>query len=130
MPLYGFYWADVSVHLGAELERERGAEARRAVGANTATTAHYSTDELKLILRGRRGIGAARRRIRQDEWNTIAHSLDFQPHDGVGPDAAGVRNDRPAQRSADARKPCSDRAASLQPLSAVRRRVRRARGSA
>ena len=52
--------------------------------------AHYSTDELKLILRGRRLSGAsttpdtlgissshADSSYNADEWNTIAHSLDF-----------------------------------------------------
>ena len=43
---------------------------------------HYSTEELKLILRGRRAnvateLGSPEGAYSQDEWNTIAHSLDF-----------------------------------------------------
>jgi CBS domain containing-hemolysin-like protein len=101
MPLYGFYWtmypaiwalntSAIAVLRIAGLSSEHGGET------------HYSTDELKLILRSRRaaaeadaealearhaqqngnGVPAARRApaantYNVDEWNTLAHSLDF-----------------------------------------------------
>lgn len=71
-PLYGFYWmmypaiwllnasANLTLHLA---------------GLNTghARDAHYSTDELKLILRTSRPGG----KFNHDEWNVLAQTLDF-----------------------------------------------------
>jgi CBS domain containing-hemolysin-like protein len=60
--------------------------------------AHYSTDELKLILRGRPHGGGSS--YNEDEWNTIAHSLDFSRmtvSDLMRPahELVGLRNDLP-----------------------------------
>ncbi|KMY85901.1 Magnesium and cobalt efflux protein CorC [Candidatus Paraburkholderia calva] len=74
MPLYGFYWlmypfiwvlntsANFVLHLFG-MSGEHGHDT------------HYSTDELKLILRGRHMGGGSS--YNEDEWKTIAHSLDF-----------------------------------------------------
>ncbi|HTH62571.1 MAG TPA: hemolysin family protein [Paraburkholderia sp.] len=91
-PLYGFYWAMYpAIWL---LNRSAGAVLRFAgLSSDHATDAHYSTEELKLILRARRtnvasdepakrgGAGRATTALAAtysaDEWNTLAHSLDF-----------------------------------------------------
>jgi CBS domain containing-hemolysin-like protein len=112
MPLYGFYWAmypfiwvlNSSANFVLRLfglSGEHGGDA------------HYSTDELKLILRGRRLSGAsttpdtlgisnssADSSYNADEWNTIAHSLDFSRmtvSDLMRPnhEMVGLRNDLP-----------------------------------
>ncbi|MEQ5844014.1 hemolysin family protein [Paraburkholderia acidicola] len=87
MPLYGFYWA---MYPAIWLLNNSANAVLRVTGLSSehGGDAHYSNDELKLILRGRRagveqqkdghpdnvlGEGA----YSQDEWNTIAHSLDF-----------------------------------------------------
>lgn len=97
MPLYGFYWlmypfiwvlnssANFVLRLFGMSEEH---------GHDT----HYSTDELKLILRGRRHGGASS--YNEDEWNTIAHSLDFSRmtvSDLMRPahELVGLRNDLP-----------------------------------
>jgi len=97
MPLYGFYWlmypfiwvlntsANWVLRLFG-LSDEHGHDAL------------YSTDELKLILRGRRLGGASA--YNADEWNTIAHSLDFSRmtvSDLMRPahEMVGLRNDVP-----------------------------------
>jgi CBS domain containing-hemolysin-like protein len=83
-PLYGFYWAMYPAIW--VLNTSANAVLRLAgLTADHGGEAHYSTEELKLILRGRHanvasgmsaaeGAGGA---YSQDEWNTIAHSLDF-----------------------------------------------------
>ena len=81
MPLYGFYWAMypaiwvLNTSANAVL---RIAGLRADHGGDT----YYSTEELKLILRGGRAsvsseLDGPKDAYSQDEWNTIAHSLDF-----------------------------------------------------
>jgi CBS domain containing-hemolysin-like protein len=122
MPLYGFYWAmypfiwvlNSSANFVLRLF---------GLGAEHGGDAHYSTDELKLILRGRRlsgastaalpdaagaggsalsggATGSAGSAYNADEWNTIAHSLDFSRmtvSDLMRPshEMIGLRNDVP-----------------------------------
>lgn len=87
MPLYGFYWA---MYPFIWVLNSSANFVLRLFGLGTGhgDDAHYSTDELKLILRGRRlsgastaalpdTIGTAGSAYNADEWNTIAHSLDF-----------------------------------------------------
>ncbi|HGL4262341.1 TPA: hemolysin family protein [Burkholderia dolosa] len=81
LPLYAFYWAMYpAIWL---LNTSANAVLRLAgLSADHGSDAHYSTDELKLILRSRRSTagGAAqptRGSYSNDEWNTLAHSLDF-----------------------------------------------------
>ncbi|SAK90617.1 CBS domain-containing protein [Caballeronia catudaia] len=97
MPLYGFYWLmypfiwvlNSSANFVLRLFGMSG---------DHGHDAHYSTDELKLILRGRHhGGGSA---YNEDEWNTIAHSLDFSRmtvSDLMRPahELVGLRNDLP-----------------------------------
>ncbi|RFU48794.1 hemolysin family protein [Paraburkholderia sp. DHOC27] len=81
-PLYGFYWAMYpAIWL---LNASANAVLRLAgLAAGHGSDAHYSTEELKLILRGRSarvtngGPNLPEDAYSQDEWNTIAHSLDF-----------------------------------------------------
>ncbi|WP_153102253.1 hemolysin family protein [Paraburkholderia hayleyella] len=88
LPLYGFYWAMYPAIW--VLNSSANAVLRMAgLGGGHAGDTHYSTDELKLILRGRRsGVVSEKgssgsngssggNAYSQDEWNTIAHSLDF-----------------------------------------------------
>ncbi len=81
MPLYGFYWA---MYPAIWLLNTSANAVLRIAGltADHGGDTHYSNEELKLILRGRRegaagGIAAATAAYSQDEWNTFAHSLDF-----------------------------------------------------
>jgi CBS domain containing-hemolysin-like protein len=80
-PLYGFYWAMYPAIW--MLNSSANAVLRIAgLSADHGGDTHYSTEELKLILRGRSaavtsGRGAPEDAYSQDEWNTIAHSLDF-----------------------------------------------------
>ncbi|CAL8477167.1 hemolysin family protein [Caballeronia sp. S22] len=96
-PLYGFYWVmypfiwvlNTSANFVLRLF---------GITAEHGHDAHYSTDELKLILRGRRHGGASS--YNEDEWNTIAHSLDFSRmtvSDLMRPahELVGLRNDLP-----------------------------------
>jgi CBS domain containing-hemolysin-like protein len=96
-PLYGFYWLmypfiwvlNTSANFVLRLFGMSGEHGHDA---------HYSTDELKLILRGRRHGGASS--YNEDEWNTIAHSLDFSRmtvSDLMRPahELVGLRNDLP-----------------------------------
>ncbi|MBC8638124.1 HlyC/CorC family transporter [Caballeronia sp. EK] len=96
-PLYGFYWLmypfiwvlNTSANFVLRLF---------GISAEHGHDAHYSTDELKLILRGRRHGGASS--YNEDEWNTIAHSLDFSRmtvSDLMRPahELVGLRNDLP-----------------------------------
>ncbi|MBN3757552.1 HlyC/CorC family transporter [Paraburkholderia sp. Tr-20389] len=81
MPLYGFYWAMYPAIW--VLNTSANAVLRVAgLAADHGGDTHYSTDELKLILRGRHAsvtneLDAPKNAYSQDEWNTIAHSLDF-----------------------------------------------------
>ncbi|SAK55687.1 CBS domain-containing protein [Caballeronia temeraria] len=96
-PLYGFYWLmypfiwvlNTSANFVLRLF---------GISAEHGHDAHYSTDELKLILRGRRHGGGFS--YNEDEWNTIAHSLDFSRmtvSDLMRPahELVGLRNDLP-----------------------------------
>ncbi|MFJ2990054.1 hemolysin family protein [Collimonas sp. NPDC087041] len=73
VPLYGFYWAMYpaiwALNASANwLLRLLG------LGAAHGHDAHYSADELKLILRGSSRAG---QKFNRDEWNVLAQSLDF-----------------------------------------------------
>ena len=112
MPLYGFYWA---MYPFIWVLNSSANFVLRLFGlsAEHGGDAHYSTDELKLILRGRRLTGAsttpdtlgfstsnADSSYNADEWNTIAHSLDFSRmtvSDLMRPshEMIGLRNDLP-----------------------------------
>lgn len=80
LPLYGFYWA---MYPAIWVLNTSANTVLKFAGlsASHGDDAHYSTDELKLILRSRRNAGsasqAARAAYNDDEWNTLAHSLDF-----------------------------------------------------
>ncbi|MEX3933517.1 hemolysin family protein [Paraburkholderia phymatum] len=81
IPLYGFYWA---MYPAIWLLNTSANAVLRVAGlsADHGGDTHYSTEELKLILRGRHasvanGLDAPKDAYSQDEWNTIAHSLDF-----------------------------------------------------
>jgi len=96
-PLYGFYW--VMYPFIWVLNSSANFVLRLfGISAEHGHDAHYSTDELKLILRGRRHGGASS--YNEDEWNTIAHSLDFSRmtvSDLMRPahELVGLRNDLP-----------------------------------
>ncbi|TAL91954.1 MAG: HlyC/CorC family transporter [Paraburkholderia sp.] len=87
MPLYGFYWA---MYPAIWVLNTSANTVLRIAGltADHGGDTHYSNEELKLILRGRREgaagsiaaasvASAASAAYSQDEWNTFAHSLDF-----------------------------------------------------
>ena len=77
LPLYAFYWAMYPAIW--VLNNSANAVLRLAgLSSEHGGDAHYSTDELKLILRSRRSPGGApQSAYTRDEWNTLAHSLDF-----------------------------------------------------
>jgi CBS domain containing-hemolysin-like protein len=81
LPLYGFYWAMYPFIW--VLNTSANAVLRIAgLSAGHGSDTHYSNEELKLILRGRHASVANELEpsidsYSQDEWNTIAHSLDF-----------------------------------------------------
>ena len=98
-PLYGFYWMmypfiwvlNSSANLVLRLF---------GMSAEHGHDAQYSTDELKLILRGPRHGRASS--YNADEWNTIAHSLDFSRMTvsdlmRPGHELVGLRNDLSAR---------------------------------
>jgi CBS domain containing-hemolysin-like protein len=107
MPLYGFYW--VMLPFIWVLNSSANFVLRFfGLSAEHGGDAHYSTDELKLILRGRRLSGAASKgsapAYSDDEWNTIAHSLDFSRmtvSDLMRPahEMIGLRNDVPMREN-------------------------------
>jgi CBS domain containing-hemolysin-like protein len=81
MPLYGFYWA---MYPAIWVLNSSANAVLRIAGltADHGGDLHYSTEELKLILRGRHAsvaneLDGSKDAYSQDEWNTIAHSLDF-----------------------------------------------------
>jgi CBS domain containing-hemolysin-like protein len=78
MPLYGFYWlmypAIWFLNMSANwVLRVSG------LGSGGGHDAHYSSDELKLILRSgaNEAKGGKNGSFTRDEWNVLAHSLDF-----------------------------------------------------
>ncbi len=81
MPLYMFYWAMYPAIW--VLNTSANAVLRIAgLSDDHGGDTHYSNEELKLILRARRTsvtdeMDLPERAYSQDEWNTIAHSLDF-----------------------------------------------------
>ncbi|MDR5754825.1 MULTISPECIES: hemolysin family protein [unclassified Caballeronia] len=101
MPLYGFYW--LMYPFIWVLNASANAVLRLfGLSGEHGHDAHYSTDELKLILRGRRLGGASS--YNADEWNTIAHSLDFSRmtvSDLMRPahEMIGLRNDLPMREN-------------------------------
>jgi CBS domain containing-hemolysin-like protein len=81
MPLYAFYWA---MYPAIRLLNMSANWVLRVSGLGSAGghDTHYSSDELKLILRA--GAQEARAtkdgksgKFTRDEWNVLAHSLDF-----------------------------------------------------
>jgi CBS domain containing-hemolysin-like protein len=81
LPLYAFYWA---MYPAIWLLNSSANAVLRIAGltADHGGDTHYSNEELKLILRARRTsvadeIELPGRTYSPDEWNTIAHSLDF-----------------------------------------------------
>lgn len=84
IPLYGFYWTMYPV---IWLLNMSASWVLRISGLDQASghDAHYSSDELKLILRSRaKAVNAAKQgkgnrvgKFTGDEWNVLAHSLDF-----------------------------------------------------
>ncbi len=100
-PLYGFYWVmypfiwvlNTSANFVLRLF---------GMSAEHGHDSHYSMDELKLILRGKRMGGPSS--YNEDEWNTIAHSLDFSRmtvSDLMRPahELVGLRNDLPMREN-------------------------------
>ncbi|AOK31395.1 MULTISPECIES: hemolysin family protein [Burkholderia] len=80
LPLYAFYWAMYPAIW--VLNASANAVLRLAgLSASHDSDTHYSTDELKLILKSRRNASGASKSPKlaysSDEWNTLAHSLDF-----------------------------------------------------
>jgi CBS domain containing-hemolysin-like protein len=99
-PLYGFYW--VMYPFIWVLNSSANCVLRLfGMSGEHGHDTHYSTDELKLILRGKRMPGApSYASYNEDEWNTIAHSLDFSRmtvSDLMRPahELVGLRNDLP-----------------------------------
>jgi CBS domain containing-hemolysin-like protein len=97
IPLYGFYWV-MYPFIWILNTSANGVLRLFGLSAEHSHDTHYSTDELKLILRGRRLSGASA--YNADEWNTIAHSLDFSSmtvSDLMRPvhEMIGLRNDVP-----------------------------------
>ncbi|KMZ12689.1 Magnesium and cobalt efflux protein CorC [Candidatus Burkholderia humilis] len=97
-PLYGFYWVMYPFIWVLNTSANCVLRLFGMSGEHDHDT-HYSTDELKLILRGKRMPGAASS-YNEDEWNTIAHSLDFSRmtvSDLMRPahELVGLRNDLP-----------------------------------
>ncbi|MEX3630246.1 MAG: hemolysin family protein [Burkholderia sp.] len=79
LPLYAFYWM---MYPAIWVLNSSANAVLRIVGLSSehGSDSHYSTDELKLILRSRRNAAGAKAPVAtysNDEWNTLAHSLDF-----------------------------------------------------
>jgi len=81
MPLYGFYWL---MYPAIWLLNKSANWVLRVSGLGSASghDAHYSSDELKLILRSganeaKTAKGGKNGKFTRDEWNVLAHSLDF-----------------------------------------------------
>lgn len=72
MPLYGFYW---TMYPAIWLLNLSANWVLRVTGLGNAHghDSHYSSDELKLILRG----GGKSGKFTRDEWNVMAQSLEF-----------------------------------------------------
>ncbi len=72
LPLYGFYWL---MYPAIWVLNASANWVLRLAGLNNAHAhdAHYSADELKLILRSSRPSG----KFSHDEWNVLAQTLDF-----------------------------------------------------
>jgi CBS domain containing-hemolysin-like protein len=102
VPLYGFYWA---MYPAIWLLNTSANVVLKIAGLSSSHDgdSHYSTDELKFILRGRRSAHDSvtpRAAYNADEWNTLAHSLDFSSmtvSDLMRPahEMAGLRRDVP-----------------------------------
>lgn len=72
IPLYGFYWV---MYPPIWVLNASANWVLRLTGLDRAHghDAHYSADELKLILKSSR----ATEQLTRDEWNVLAHTLDF-----------------------------------------------------
>jgi CBS domain containing-hemolysin-like protein len=72
LPLYGFYWL---MYPAIRLLNASANSVLRLAGLGDTHVgdAHYSSEELKLILRTSRPDG----QFRRDEWNVLAQTLDF-----------------------------------------------------
>jgi CBS domain containing-hemolysin-like protein len=72
LPLYAFYWlmypAILALNTSANCVLKLS-----GLGGMPSHDAHYSTDELKLILRS----SGSTDKFTRDEWNILAHTLDF-----------------------------------------------------
>jgi CBS domain containing-hemolysin-like protein len=71
-PLYGFYWLMYPAiwilnHSANRLLRWTGLD------PSHGTDAHYSADEIKLIVRR----GATSEKLSRDDWNVVAYAIDF-----------------------------------------------------
>lgn len=75
VPLYGFYWAMYPAIWALNVSAN---SLLRLLGlaAVHGHDAHYSPDELKLILRS--SSSGAGQKFNRDEWNVLAQSLDFR----------------------------------------------------
>ncbi len=105
VPLYGFYWAMYpAIWL---LNTSANAVLKIAgLSADHGGDSTYSTDELKLILRSRHGLAGSTPQVayNADEWNTLAHSLDFSSmtvSDLMRPayEMVGLRRDLPLREN-------------------------------
>lgn len=72
LPLYGFYWAMYPA-IWALNSSANWLLRMIGLGGAHGHDAHYSADELKLILRSSR----SGEKFNRDEWNVLAQSLDF-----------------------------------------------------
>lgn len=72
IPLYGFYWV---MYPGIWVLNKSANWILRIVGLGGLGRhdSHYSADELRLILKNSYGHG----KVDRDEWNMLAHTLDF-----------------------------------------------------
>ncbi len=107
MPLYGFYWLMYPFIWVLNTSANFVLRLFGMSGGEHGHDAHYSTDELKLILRGRHmgaGSMSGGSSYNEDEWKTIAHSLDFSRmtvSDLMRPahELVGLRNDLPMREN-------------------------------
>ena len=72
IPLYGFYWL---MYPGIWVLNKSANWILKIVGLGglSGLDSHYSADELRLILKNSYGTG----KVDHDEWNMLAHTLDF-----------------------------------------------------
>lgn len=80
MPLYGFYWL---MYPAIWVLNASSNWLLRVAGLGNAHghDAHYSSDELKLILRAGNAAGGKNGKFTRDEWNVLTQSLNFAEMD-------------------------------------------------